>query len=350
LLQAGNPFDVVLAEIEKIIALIAEEGTADKENLDWCNSERTANDADVATKVQEIAGLNTAITDLESTINDPETGLKASIKSTEETLIQNSASQTSETATRREENTAYQEDIANTVESERLLKKAITVLDKYYAKILARMESLAQMKEDPAPPATWEGAYSGQSTAGNQVIEMLQFILSEAEKEEAAAHQSENTAQIAYEDSMATLKSEEASLQESLATLQESLAEAEKSLLEKQTDLKNTEAAKAAIEDYLLKIKPGCDFITSNFDLRESNRATETASLENAVTLIKGTPAYTSAVAEAHQESLGGCQSKCADEENVLCKACLADVTIPGYCAGHPDTAGCEAPAPAVAT
>ena len=56
-----------------------------------------------------------------------------------------------------------------------------------------------------------------------------------------------------------------------------------------------------AIENYLEKIKPGCDFITENFDLREENRATETTALEKAEGLIKDTPAYKDAVAAEEQ-------------------------------------------------
>lgn len=341
-IQAGNPFEEVLSEIERIMQLIDEESKADKNNLAWCNSEREANNAENATKTQEILGLTTDITDLDATINDPETGLKSQIKATEESLVQNTQSQTSETEIRKEENQAYQKDIKVLVESERLLKKAMKVLQKYYDSILQKMEAtLLQKKEDPAPPETWEGEYSGQSEAGSQVIEMLQFILSEAEKEETDAHDAENNAQIAYEDSMSSLKQQETSQQKSLASLQKELADSEKELLEKHEDLANTKAAKKSIEDYLLKIKPGCDFITENYDIRESHRIVEKTSLENAIELIKGTPAYTAATAEAHMESLGECKDKCADEEDVTCKACLAKTSVAGYCAGHPDTTGC---------
>merc|ERR1719498_2072026 len=70
------------------------------------------------------------------------------------------------------------------------------------------------------------------------------------------------------------------------------LAEKEKSLFNKQTDLKDTKHAKEAIEKYLKEIKPGCDFITKNYDDREENRRIETEALEKADTLIKDTPAY----------------------------------------------------------
>merc|ERR1719169_122752 len=141
---------------------------------------------------------------------------------------------------------------------------------------------------------------------------------------------------------MTKLKEQEAKDEKLLSDLQEDLAEAQKKLLQAQEDLKATTEDKEAIEAYLLKIKPGCDFITDNFDTREKNRATEKGALEKAIKLIKGTPAYKTAVSEATVESYGDCKEPCVkDSEHVECKACMADTTIPAYCAGHKGTAGC---------
>lgn len=345
LLQASNPFDTVLEEISKMIELIAEEGKSDKENLDWCNKEREENEASLKEKKAEILALEEKIDKLTAEIEDPETGLKKQIADTEESLVQNKESQTTETADRTEENLAYQKDIKNLVAAESILEKAIKVLKKYYDDLeqkLANGEALVQ--EDPTPPEAWkgDGAYAGQSSKGGDVISMLEFILSETHKEENDAHKSEEDAQASYEDSMTQLKKEEAAAEKLLADLQETLAEKEEQLLAAKEDLKATTADKEAIEAYLLKIKPGCDFITTNFDLREKNRATEKDALEKAEGLIKGTPAYKAAVAEATVESYGDCKEPCvADADDVKCKACMADVTIPAYCAGHQDTKGC---------
>merc|ERR1719166_196198 len=149
-------------------------------------------------------------------------------------------------------------------------------------------------------------------------------------------------AQHAFEDSMTSLKKEEKELQENLAKLKVELAEAEELLLSKQSEHKATVAEKEAIEAYLLKIKPGCDFITENIELRKANRKDEEEALKGAVKLLKESPSYQTWVAEDHNETLGDCLSICApDEEDVKCKACLAKVSIPGYCAGHPGTKGC---------
>merc|ERR1719393_617520 len=143
---------------------------------------------------------------------------------------------------------------------------------------------------------------------------------------------------------MTDLKKKEAADEKQLSDLQEDLAENEKKLLQAKEDLKATTEDKEAIEAYLLKIKPGCDFITKNFDLREKNRATEEAALKKAIKLIKATPAYKTAVNAATVESYGDCKEPCVkDDSHVECKACMADVTIPAYCAGHKGTAGCRA-------
>merc|ERR1719324_1235234 len=347
LLEAGNPFTVVLEEIEKVLALISEEGKNDKENLEWCNAEREENHKKLEAHIEAISTLEQEINDLDILINDPETGLLAQIKDTEEALTANHESQVSETATGSEENLNYQTDIANIVEAEGLLEKAIKVLKAHY-KYLEEGDATSLAQEDPAPPSTWEDeegvakGFRGQSEKGTQVIEMLEFILNESKKEEAMAHQDEEKAQHDFEDSMADLKKEEADLMKTLAELNATLAEKQAELEQKKAELEKETAGKLATEAYLEKIKPGCDFITEHFEYREESRASEAEALKKAIEILKGSPAYQAAVAAAEEESFGECKAKCiGQKEHVECKACLAEVTIPAYCAGHKGTEGC---------
>merc|ERR1719453_2809097 len=133
---------------------------------------------------------------------------------------------------------------------------------------------------------------------------MLEFIMDETAKEEKEAMKTENAAQHGFEDSMADLKKEESDLEKSIAELSKTLAE-------KKEELFNKEEKK--LEEYLADIKPGCDFITENFEDREKNRETETKALEKAQGLIKDTPAYKTAVAKEHEDSLGACKDICLD-------------------------------------
>lgn len=343
LLQAENPFDTVLKEIKKMIAIIDEEQKADEEQKKWCETERDEYHTNKEKAESSILDLQDTIAELDDSINNEETGFKALIKADEESLKANHANQVDGTSQRAEENKAYQTNIKNIVAAEDLLKKAIDVLNKYYAQF---NKEFLQDKEDPAPPDTWddeEGGYDGQRDAGSDVIKTLEFIAEETQKEETEAHSDEEEAQHEFEDEMAKLKEEQTKLEENIAALKVDLAEAEKSLGENKVELVKTEEELKGIEKYLLKIKPGCDYIEENYDTRTDNRKAEKESLEKATGMLKDTPAYKAAVAAQEQEDLGECKDICNAEgkEHAKCKACLAGVSVPGYCAGHGDTEGC---------
>jgi hypothetical protein len=170
LLQAENPFSVVIEEIGKMLEVIKKEEKADIEQEQWCHDERKKHNGIVDEKTKEINGLNDDINTLDTTINDPVTGLKKEIETDEILLEENDKSQKTETAERTEENLAYQKDVATLVEAQSLLEKAITVLTKYYKTITPAMIQTSKGKKQ-SPPETWEGgadqskgAYQGQSS------------------------------------------------------------------------------------------------------------------------------------------------------------------------------------------
>lgn len=339
LLKANNPFTVVLAEIEKMINLIAEEEQADVDQKGWCETEREDTDGELSTKRGQITTLEGEIGMLITAIQDPVTGLTKQIADEETTLQENHDSQVSETATRKDEHSRYQKRVANLVEAEELLTKAITVLEAYYSKITAA-ELLQKRKEDP--PNTWNDQYSGQSGQGSGAITALRQILTNTKSEQDQQHTNEMSSQTLYEDSMGGLKTAEGNAITQLGSLKESLAEKHEELIQKDKDLMATTKEVESLEAYLMKIKPGCDFIAANYATRSSNRVTETNALNQAVTLIEESPAYVEAMGVKHNESLGDCLSICGpSEDHVDCKACLADTSVPGYCAGHPETVGC---------
>jgi hypothetical protein len=349
LLAANNPFAVVLKEITKMVELIDKEEKADQAQLAWCTGERETNNANLDTKKNNIIDLEAAITDLDVVIDNPEDGLKFTISETEKSVEANRQAQIETTTTRKEATVVYNTDISHLTQAQKLLENAIEVLDKYYAKIIKDEEGgfLQKSKEEPAegegaPDFAKADDYEGQSGKGNEAITMLKYIRDNAKAEENDAHEAEQTAQADYESEMTEFKVQEQEKQDALVELRSVLAEKEQELLEKKADLKATTEEKVKIEAYLEKIKPGCDFITANIETRTGSREEETTALEKAQELLKATPAFAKFEAVAHNETFGDCLGKCSGaEENVVCKACMADVTEPAYCAGHPGTEGC---------
>merc|ERR1719235_197094 len=96
-LRAGHAFTAVMEEIEKMKETIAEEGQADKENLDWCKGERKNSKKDLEAKKSQIKTLKEAIDKLDEAINDPKTGLKVTISDTEDDLVENQKAQADQT-------------------------------------------------------------------------------------------------------------------------------------------------------------------------------------------------------------------------------------------------------------
>merc|ERR1719506_1365751 len=143
---------------------------------------------------------------------------------------------------------------------------------------------------------------------------------------------------------MTELKANEGTLLDTIADLQEQLAEKEKSLLQTTEDLTKTVSEHKAIESYLLKIKPGCDFITENIDVRDEHRGKEIEALLGAEESLKNTPVYKKAAAEAEKEALGKCADACpvGEDHNLACKACIAGITESAYCGGHADDPVCK--------
>jgi len=201
---------------------------------------------------------------------------------------------------------------------------------------------LLQRREDPAPPEAFENESGDQTEKGGDVMGMLEFILSEAAEEEKTAHENEEESQHDFEDTITDLKSQEKTSQETIASLENQVAAKVKELEQANQDLAKTKEEKVAIEQYIAKIKPGCDFITENLDTRKENRVAETSALNTAIDKLKDTPAYKSAAAAAERDALGECADHCLpDRETVQCKACLAGTSVAGYCASHTGEAGC---------
>jgi len=350
LLDAGNPFTVVLAKIDEMLDIVSKEGKVDKEKLDFCKSERKKSGATIKKKQSEMNQLESKINKLTDEIEKPETGLNDQIQATEDLLAENSASRDKETDLREKEHEEYDATMENLVKAKELLSTAIRVLTKYYDSLedYAQDEAEEVKKlpgEDEARPEMWEKekGYKGQGKSGKKVLDMLKFILGETKGEANLATKDEKSAQGKYDKSMDALDKEQRKLQTSLVKFRKTLAEKKDALLEAQMQMKKTTAIKDKAEAYLLKIKPGCDFITKNFDKREKHRAAESSALKKSQKILKNSAVYKAAVAQASVEALGSCRDVCkeAGRSHVKCKACLEDVSIPGYCAGHPDTKGC---------
>jgi len=295
MVREGNPMARVLDEIDKMLAVIDREATADAEHKKFCESERAEGGSTLTEKSTQITRLEGDIVTLTDSIEDPVVGLLHEIEKFEDDLKTNGDAQSSETQHRRAENLEYQKEIASLDSAEGLLTSAAHVLERYYAQLSEDAPALVQVRrgrEDLEPPSTWDDKYDGQSESGAEAIRMIQFLVDNTKKERFKVHEAEMLSQQAFEDSMQGLKSEEKALQKGLAEARSALSKAKESLSAKKEDLAVTTKEHATIEAYLAKIKPGCDFIEEHFERRDNTRASERTALRRTATLLRDSPAY----------------------------------------------------------
>merc|ERR1719217_1293932 len=131
-LEAGNPFDKVMEELDAMIELIAKEEKADDEQKAWCDSEREDNHATLEDKTTNKGSLEGKVVELTDTIENAETGLKKQLADENTKLKENRKDQADEIEDRGLENAAYQANIVNLVNAEKTLDKALKVLKKFY--------------------------------------------------------------------------------------------------------------------------------------------------------------------------------------------------------------------------
>lgn len=348
MLQGENPFSVVFTEIQKMVALVSKEQHSDEENHAFCKEQTNGEQKKLKEIRNTIDKLEVGLDELRDTVDKPQTGLKAQEASLEQAMATNTENQKKAADMRHDDKLQHQKSVEQLTKTEALLGKAITVLKKFYSSLHKKSGLVAaaalQQKARPKPPETWDSAYDGQSnsaTGEKGAVEMIEYIRKETDEQITQAQKEEGEAQADFEGNMAELMEEQRKQMKNMVSLKSALADAEQGMVDKKGDLKQEKLDETATSNYLADIKPRCDFIFDNFELRTRNRKSETKALVQAEKLLKASPAYQAASLEADAEALGACRGKCEVPDHAVCKACLAHVSVPGYCAGHNGTRGC---------
>jgi chaperonin cofactor prefoldin len=263
------------SEIKKAIDdMMAELKTTQKNEADkyeFCTSEIKANEKETAAKHELKADLEQKIEDLSSsisTLTDEIAALKAEVAQTN--VEMKAASQQREA-----ENKDFQTTVADQKATQAILTKAIERMKAFYGFL---QTGQTQPKQ---------GTY-GKSAGGSHVLNLLQGIIGESADVEKKALKAENEAQAAYESYITNSNAANAAASNSITNKSGEMAVADKD------KIYATESRDATIQDLLLlgernaALHQDCDFLISNFDVRQSARGEEIDSLFNAKAIFSG--------------------------------------------------------------
>jgi len=185
---------------------------------------------------------------------------------------------------REDENKEFQSVIAEQRQTQILLKQALDVMGKFYNKnSLAQLDS--SMANSKAPPGFKDYKANSKSFG---VMGMLQQILSDTAAMEAEGTRAEKSAQAAYEafakDTTASVEKKE----QALSDKTEEKAKAEKDVVQTRKSREGAEAELAGLADTQAQLHGSCDFLMTNFQIRQDARQEELDSITKAKQILNG--------------------------------------------------------------
>merc|ERR1719383_711788 len=313
--QNTGPFDKVITMIDEMVAILAEEQTADDDKKAYCEAELDKTEDSKKSLERKVDDLGAALEDTKgmiTTLTEEIAALIDGIKSLDKSVAE-------ATENRKAENVAYKELMAADTSAEQLLSMASNRLAKFYTpklyvpppktelsaeqRIAVNMGSeaapsepptLAQVRQHgvesvapPPPPETW-GAYKKKGEEHGGVVAMLNMLKADLEKEMQSATVDEKDAQAEYETMMAESAEKRSSDSKALADKESAKADLESEALQLQEEQTATMKEVLGAAETLKNLHLECDWLVSNFEVRKQARAGEVDALKKAKAVLSG--------------------------------------------------------------
>jgi len=154
----------------------------------------------------------------------------------------------------------------------------------YFAQVSAHSNSDVA---PPPPPETW-GAYQKKGQEHSGVMNMLDLLVTDLDKEMAEITTDEKNAQAEYETFMSDSQAKRADDSASIADKEGNKADLEQRLQKMGAEHKATSKEAFATATALKDLHLECDWLLSNYEARKTARAGEVESLKNAKAVLSG--------------------------------------------------------------
>jgi septal ring factor EnvC (AmiA/AmiB activator) len=302
-------FEKIITMIDEMVATLKQEQKDDDSKKEYCNEELdTADD--------KKKSLEKTISDTEAAIEATKEGIAETTTEIEELIAGIKAldkSVAEATETRKAENSEYKELMANDSAAKELLKLAQNRLNKFYnpkmyvAPAKAERSKMDAIAEDvggaaalvqvhmhgsaeaaPPPPPETFGAYVKRSEEHTGVVQMLNLLITDLDKEMAEAETTEKDSQADYEELMQESAAKRAEDSKSLADKEKAKADMEADLQAHTEKLGSAKKDLAATLKYIHGLHLECDWLLKYYDVRAEMRAGEVDALGKAKAVLNG--------------------------------------------------------------
>jgi len=288
-------FSKVITMIEDMVAHLKKEQVDDDNKKAYCTQQLDQSDDQKKALERKLSDLNSASAVAEeniATLTEEIASLSAGIQELDKSVAE-------ATANRKAEHEENNELMASDSAAKEVLGLAKNRLNQFYNPKLHKttaapppafveIAQLVQHKADPgAPPATW-GAFNKQSGSNGGVIQMLNLLIADLDKDMTEASAEEKDAQADYETLMADSAAKRTADSKSLSEKQATKADTEAALEQHTEDHASTSKELAANAKFIASLHSECDWLNKYFDVRQQARADEIDSLNNAKAVLSG--------------------------------------------------------------
>jgi hypothetical protein len=275
-----DAFVRVKKAIDDLTAQLLKEKEDEIKHKDFCVEEFNTNQLQTEKKEHEKEDLLALIEDLELQIKT----LTSEIETLKSEITEMNVQMKRAGEDREKENQEFQQTVADQRASQKLLQAALNILKGFYEKKEAAF--LQKQPAGPPPPPGFKEYKKNESAGG--VMGMIQQIINDAKAMETEAIRSEEDGQKAYED---FVKETNASIEEkskSMVNKSEEKAKSEKDLTQANEDKEATLLELEQLSNYNAELHQSCDFVTKNFEIRQTARDEEIEALKQAKAILSG--------------------------------------------------------------
>jgi len=287
--KAQSPFDKVIGMIDEMVVLLGDEQVQDDEKKKYCEAELDKTEDEkksLERKVDDLLKAQEEGKDTLATLGEDIEALADGIKALDKQVAE-------ATENRKEENTEYKEEMSANVAAKKLLELAKGRLAKFYSPKSAAASLVTVSLHDtaaaapPPPPETW-GAYKKQTEEAGGILNMIQMMIADVEKEITESKTEEENAQEEYETLIADSGEKRRMDSKSLSDKESAKADLEKALQQMAKEEKTTKFEVMATAETLKDLHMECDWLLNNFEARKEARSGEIDALKKAKAVLSG--------------------------------------------------------------
>merc|ERR1719156_231477 len=277
-----DAFTRVKKAIDDMIAQLLKEKEDEIKHKDFCVDDFNTNQLETEKKDREKTDLEAKIEDLKMTIET----LTKEIEELKAEIAEMQLQLKRAGEDREVENKEFQLTVADQRATQKLLQQALTVLKGFYEKgAAAALIQKAEPAGPPPPPGFKE--YKTSAAAGG-VMGMIQQIINDAKAMEAETIRAEEDAQKAYEDFVKETNASIEAKSKDIVNKSDSKAKAESDLVATKESKEATMLELEQLSNYNAQLHESCDFVTKNFELRQTARDEEVEALKQAKAILSG--------------------------------------------------------------